>query len=116
MADWPTSLPSLPIADSYAETTTSGKVFSRMSVGPGKIRRRSTAITRMFSLVYLLDATQKAAFETFYHTTLAEGSMSFGWTRPDTGAAVTARFGQAEPAFSLAGIDFYMSADIEVMP
>ena len=116
MADWPASLPSLPLADSYSETTTSGKIHSQMSVGPGKVRRRSTAVTRTFSLVYLLDATQKAAFETFYQTTLSGGTLSFNWTRPDTGATVTARFGPSEPAYSLAGLDFYASMDIEVLP
>lgn len=116
MDSWPATLPQAPVADGYRETTTTGRIVSPMSMGPVKMRRRSTAITRVYDVTYLLDTTQRATFETFYHTTLDEGSLTFFWPDPH-GDSQTARFsGDAEPAYTVAGTDLYCAMRIEVLP
>lgn len=116
MAAWPASLPQAPISDSYRETTTSGRIVSAMSTGPAKMRRRSTAVSRLYDVTYLFDASQRADFETFFHTTLEEGTLTFDWPDPH-GATVSARVsGDSEPAYTAAGTDFYCGLRIEVLP
>ena len=115
--DWPSTLPTVPLTDGFRETTSSGRIMSRMSVGPAKVRRRSTAVSRYFTVEYILTTTQKGYFDTFYVETSKMGTLPFDWTRPDSATEVEARFKpDEEPTMEPDGVDYRLRMTLEVMP
>jgi hypothetical protein len=114
--DWPSTLPATPLVDGFRETTSNGRIFSQMDVGPAKVRRRTTAVTRYFYVEYIFTTTQKGYFDTFYETTTKFGTLAFDWTRPDTNTEVEARFKPDEtPTASPDGVDVRVSFALEIV-
>ena len=74
-----------------------------MEVGPHKSRPRSTAVYERFNMTWVLTGTQLAALKTFYETTLAQGSLEFDFTHPETDATVVAKFMTAPSRTMLSG-------------
>jgi hypothetical protein len=95
MVAWPATLPQSPFL-AVREARQPAVVRSAMDAGPPKVRRRYTAAVRNLDVAMFLDGTQKATFDTFFNTTLAEGSLPFDWTDPVSGNTVSMRF--REPA------------------
>lgn len=90
MPSWPTTLPCLAFDASDARQD--GSIRTEMGAGPAKVRRRFSAVSRYATVVLSLDATQRATLDTFYATTLAEGSLAFDVADPYDGSTVSARF------------------------
>ncbi len=88
---WPPSLPEYVSENGYTEKPVSNTTGTRME-GALKIRRRFTARFRRYTVTVILSAAQVATFETFFHTTLADGSIPFDWVHPASRAAATFRF------------------------
>ncbi len=95
MVAWPASLPQSAFLK-VAEVRQSAVIRTAMDSGPAKLRRRFTAAVRNLDVAMFLDGTQKATFDTFFNTTLAEGALSFDWTDPVTDSTISMRF--REPA------------------
>ena len=91
MSNWPASLP-----QQYFLGTDIGddesRLISAMDAGPALIRNRFTAITKTVNSPIGLTGTQKATFDTFYRTTLNNGTDSFTWTNPVDDSSVSIRF------------------------
>jgi hypothetical protein len=81
------------------------------------VRRRVTAGVTQLKCSFRLSKTQRASLLTFWQTTLAGGALSFTWTHPISGAAITCRIVEP-PAFTPAarGVSWVAALTIEVLP
>lgn len=91
MASWPGTLPQTILAGS-TRTRQSGRVRSEMDTGPAKQRQRFTAVTKNYDAQIIVTGAQLATFNTFYETTIGNGTDSFTWVDPFSGASETLRF------------------------
>jgi len=93
MAAWPGSLPQAPLLDEYSFEPADQCVTTDMDTGPPQRRRRFSVGFGRHSIAFLLTGTQRAAFDTFYGTTLGGGATVItGFPHPTTGAAATFQF------------------------
>ena len=119
MATWPATLPHLNAG--ATEQRQQGFIRTPMSMGPGKQRRRFSAVSRLFKGQMHLTAAQRATFDTFYQGTLSEGSLEFDFTDPIDFSTATYRF-TAAPQFQLltgteSGVTNYiMTVELELLP
>lgn len=81
MVAWPEQLPG-PQLDDISISRQDNLVRSSMDIGPGKVRRRFTAVQQYYKLNWLLDSPQLAQFENFFESVLAGGVLSFAWPNP----------------------------------
>ena len=91
MASWPGTLPQTVLATAV-RTRQSGRVRSSMDSGPAKQRQRFSATTKNYDAEIIVTGAQLTTFNTFYETTLGNGTDSFTWTDPFSGASETLRF------------------------
>lgn len=99
MTTWPASLPqTLEIGAS--ENFVKGFIRTPVDQGPSKSRRLFTSTPRVHSGTMLFDNAQRVTFDTFYKTTLAEGSLEFDFIDPIDLSTVSARFVEP-PTFAL---------------
>lgn len=96
MSTWPASLPQAPKLDNYKEVPADTVLRTQMDVGPEKTRRRTIAGEDEIRVVYEMDTTQLAAFETFRETTISGGSEVFELPHPRTGATINVRMENVE--------------------
>ena len=95
MAVWPAGLPQ-GMFIGLQDARVSSLVRSPTDAGIPKVRRRFTATLRVLSVPIVLTTSERTTFDTFYISTLAEGSLPFDWTDPIDGSTVEYRF--REPA------------------
>jgi hypothetical protein len=74
---WPTSLPSQWLVDAFSESPGDNLVRQDMSMGPPKVRRRSTAAYRPITNALILDSDELSVFDNFYETILQNGALTF---------------------------------------
>lgn len=91
MAVWPVTLPQSLVMP-VTEKAQVAFVRSAMDSGPPKVRQRFTAAVRHIDGEIFLNGTQKATFDTFFETTISNGSISFDWIDPSDGTTVSMRF------------------------
>jgi len=96
---WPSSLPQNQFIG-VADERQKGALRTAMDAGPAKQRRRFSAAVRTITCPVEMSSAQKAVFDTFFITTLAEGALPFTWTDPNTDATQNFRF-IAPPKFTL---------------
>ena len=92
MLIWP---PSLPYAQflGLIDTRVDARARSGEGAGYAKMRRRYTAVPRTHRVPIVLSGAQMQTFDSFYRTTLAEGTLPFDWEDPVTDEFVFFRFG-----------------------
>jgi hypothetical protein len=118
MVNWPSSssVPQIPLIQGFSETFPNVVVRTSMDAGPAKVRRRFTAAERPFKLNMILTAAQATAFDTFFVTTVAGGSLPFTWVHPRTQEAADFRF-VGQPTYSaLDGGLYQVDFTIELLP
>lgn len=93
---WPAGLPQCPVLNGFSERRQRNVVTFNPEVGPQKARRRSTAATVLTGCTFRMTNAQKLTFDTFYETTLADGSLPFTWAHPVTKVGYTWMFAQDE--------------------
>lgn len=94
MATWPVSLPYFLLG--AKETPQEGALRTPMDMGPPKSRQRFTAVSRYLDCEIILQTpTERATFDTFYYTTLANGSLEFD--HEDPADATTQQFKFMQP-------------------
>lgn len=74
---WPAELPQRVLTDGYSEKSRDGRLFSRTSAAPGKVRRRYSSAVLPVSAALIVDYPQKARLERFWSEETALGSMPF---------------------------------------
>lgn len=116
MTDWPASIPIPGTVDrqSYRERPDTNRASFQTAVGPEKVRRRSTLNGSRISFALWLDGDQVDTFETFYRTTLKDGTLPFQMVHPRTGVEGTFRFDtSSEPETSeISSNVFQISVDL----
>lgn len=81
-ATWPATIPQCPILNGFSEQKQVNVVAFSPDVGPPKMRRRSTTAWWQTSVAYRMTRTQLTTFNTFYETTIQDGSLPFTWKHP----------------------------------
>lgn len=92
MPSWPVTLPQDFLRDGFQRTPQSNVISFGTEVGGGKVRRRSTARTKVHTGTLQLTKAQVALFEEFFENDLKDGALSFDWTDPVTDDFVAWRF------------------------
>lgn len=113
-AAWPGTLPAFVQEQGYSESLPDTNVETQMDVGAAKIRPRTSTTNRRFTFTVRMDAAQAATFETFWGTTLVNGSAVFDWVHPRTRVATTFRFRRPPPVprpFGGDAVDYQMNLE-----
>lgn len=116
MSTWPSSLPQKFDADTYTERRPPNTVRTKTDIGPGKTRRRFTAVSSFLSGSMTLTQSQATTFEDFFDTVTQGGSDPFSWTHPRTGVAITAQFHGEYQMEDTEGGDVLTAFSVEVLP
>lgn len=115
MSTWPTTLPA-PNMAGYSVKPDAGFIRTDMDAGPARQRRRYTSSPSRIPASWVFNATQMAAFKTFYETTLDVGTGWFTMT-VNAGAgesALDCRFAEPYSAALVGSGIWQVSANIEV--
>ncbi len=111
MADaaWPTgSVPFEPEQSGYSEEITSNLASFSPDTGMPSVWRRSTLQGSKVSATIIMSGTELAAFQTFFRTTLGDGSLPFTWTNPAYGVSKRWMFDPGSPPqWAAFGFDIY---------
>jgi hypothetical protein len=117
MATWPVTLPQLPLMDGYSESSPDGAIRTSMEVGPGKSRKRISAVVRPTTWpLYLETSTQVDALMEFHDDTLAMGALPFDHPHPRKGGSnVSFRFTGGFVVVPR-GVGYHTELPLEIMP
>lgn len=115
MPSWPSDLPP-PFTGTVKTSTPKNIIRTSMEVGPAKVRRRTTADVAPLSFSMRLEESLLTVFDTFYLVTCASGALSFDYTHPISGDAVTARFVGEQGVQHISGDVYDVSVSLEVLP
>jgi len=102
MPTWPGTLPQY-FELGVQDTRQQGFIRSQTETGPYKQRKRFTATSRFLSGTMLFTGTERATFETFYKTTLSEGTDAFDFIDPSDFSTASVRFVQPPTLSAVAG-------------
>lgn len=118
MAVWPVTLPQVVSWQGYARRIQDTRIRSQVASGPPKVRSRFTARVDQQDLpvVYFTKA-QWVLLDTFYTTTLDNGTDPFDWTDPITGTTKSFRFVSPPEFGAMLGPDTIpVTLKVEVLP
>ncbi len=121
MDTWPATLPQRLSCDTSVQDDES-RAISDMDAGPASVRNRFTAITQTVKGSMVLTGTQLTTFNTFFRTTINNGSLSFIWIHPFTEEVATIRFKSKpewkciKPAESVSDRKYQASFELEIEP
>lgn len=117
MAAWPGGLPTYLLTDGYVQAFGDGRIRSQTDTGPGKVRRRSTAMPEPIVGAMLMTTAQIATLRTFVQTTIFGGTVAFDFTDPITRATISVRFAERLPVITHRGGDiFHVMLELEKLP
>lgn len=115
MVAWPGSLEQRQFTG-VIEERQQAALRSSMDSGAPKVRRLFTAALRFIDIPMVFTAAQRATFDTFFITTLNEGTISFDWTDPvDDTTTVSFRF-RNPPKMTKIGGEWRTILNLEVLP
>lgn len=121
MDTWPATLPQRLSADTSVKDDESC-ARTDMDSGPASVRNRFTAITQSVKGSMALTGAQLTIFNTFFRSTIKNGSLSFNWIHPFTEEAVEIRF-KSKPEWacikSAPAVDdrlYQSSFELEIQP
>lgn len=111
MADWPNTLPQVPLRAGYQNNLVDTVIRSNMGYGPAKLRQRTTSIMRSGQFQMHLDDAQKLILDQFY-----DDNMALPWTLAWPAPATQYRF-TAPPQYQEITCDLWVVAvAAEVLP
>lgn len=115
---WPAGLPQYLQQSGASLGVGDGLIETQPDIGPPITRRRSTSVTRPLNGSMILTDAQMTAFETFYYTTIAGGSLPFSFPDPRTGATLLVKFGKSSPpSYSpQGGNNYLLNVGLLVLP
>ncbi|NLS03626.1 hypothetical protein HGP14_09680 [Rhizobium sp. P32RR-XVIII] len=113
--DWPSTLPQSFLRDGYAEEGADNLIVSEMSVGPAKMRRRTTANVRKISGGIRVTDDQFATLRSFVSDTIADRAMPFIFPDPHGGADLLVRMTSTYKVATL-GLEWRVDIELEVLP
>lgn len=113
--EWPSTLPSSPLVAGYNRSLTDTRLRTQNQSGADKMRNRYTAAVENVTEPYVLTVEQKEALETFYKSSLKNGSLRFIKREPESGNDREYRF-VSPLTFTKAGIYYTITLNLEIMP
>ena len=116
-ATWPDTLPQYLLLDGNREAMGDGRLRTQTDTGPGKVRRRSSAVSKPLSGNMIMTEAQLETLLTFVSTDLVGGSLPF--TMPTSRGSDTwlVRFADALPAYvHLGGGNWSVALALEILP
>ena len=116
MATWPATLPPLTEVLSYAEVLGEGALRTPMDEGSDKVRALPNPEPDVIQEQQSLTLAQTLLLDTFYLTTLSNGTQSFDTTHPRIGTSVKLRFRRRPSPTYLSGIYWTTNLELEVLP
>ena len=115
MPAWPSTIPQYFQRDGFEETPGNDTIRSPNSIGPDKVRRRTTANPEEIKGFIYMDQTEYTTFKAFYKDDLGRGSLSFTWVDPIDRSAATFRFMEKYKT-AAAGAGFLVAIKLEKLP
>lgn len=97
MDSWPLSLQQNLDVSSFEKRLGDTRVSSDNDVGPAKVRSRYTKSVDVYTCQIELDFSEVSTFETFYKTTLGNGTLPFIFKDPFTQVDSVFRFSPKSP-------------------
>ena len=112
---WPADLPQNILAQGYKGELPNNLLRTSMDVGPAQVRRRGTVAVEPVTGNILCTPTELATLETFYETTLLDGTLRFSWVQPEDGTtAVEMRFTEP-PTWSWVDGYYEVALSLEIL-
>lgn len=74
---WPQTLPQRFLVSGYSEKLRDGRIMTRTSAGPGKMRRRFSSAVMPVTASILLNYAEKQRFEQFWYEDTEGGVLAF---------------------------------------
>jgi hypothetical protein len=118
-ADWPDSLPQKLNTNGSEFQLGEGRKHFATDTGPGKMRRRSTAVSGTWTATMTMSAVQIETMRTFVETELVGGSLPFTFPPPrGIGDDLLVRFKEdGLPGWRhIGGAVWQVSFTLEVLP
>jgi len=91
MTNWHVSLPQTAFIG-LTDEREDARLRTGMDAGPAKMRKRHTAAVRNIAVPLVLTGAQRVIYDTFYITTLQEGTLPFDWKDPVDDSVISFRF------------------------
>lgn len=115
---WPVSLQQKLDVSGFQRKTGRTRVATEMDIGPAKVRARYTDGVDIYECQHTLDFADIATFDTFYKTTLSNGTLPFLFDDPFTLASTVFRFApDSDPLIRpLGGRTFTLTMTWERLP
>ncbi len=112
---WPISLQQRQYTG-VTEQRQDASLRTKMESGASKKRKRFTAAIRSITVPFVFTQSDKVTFDSFYISTLKEGSLTFEWVDPvDDSTTVTYRFVKP-PLMTKKGGEWKGVLALEVLP
>jgi hypothetical protein len=112
---WPGTIPQYFLRSSYSEEAPNNLIASSVSIGPAKVRRRTTANVWKMSGSFMMTAAELATFKSFVSSTIADGATAFLFPDQFGGSARLVRI-TSPYGVSPFGADWQVSLELEVLP
>ncbi|QIG68379.1 hypothetical protein EVB74_044 [Rhizobium phage RHph_Y3_56_1] len=114
-AFWPNDLPKGFTLSSYQETRPNNVIYSEVSTGPAKARRRTTSNVWDQSGTMIMTYGQYRSFLSFISDTISDGAQAFWFPDRLGGADLLVRI-KEPPKASLDANSWQVSFALEVLP
>jgi hypothetical protein len=116
MVDWPTSLPQCFIAEGFAYESPDNLIASETSIGPAKVRRRTTSNVQKLSGTMVMDDTQLSTFRAFVSDDIKDRSLTFNFPDPFGGTSPLLVRMPNTYKISVFGLIWKVAFDLEILP
>lgn len=115
MVDWPTTLPQCFTMDGFGLESADNLIASETSVGPAKIRRRTTSNVQKISGTMVMDDIQLSIFRAFVSNDIKDRSLTFNFPDPFGGTDLLVRMPNTYKV-SVFGLIWKVQFDLEILP
>ena len=88
---WPASLPSVALRKGFSIAPPNNLIVSNGDTGAGKVRKKGATPPITFTDILMVTDDQMDTFDTFYSSTLEDGSLRFEHIHPINGSSVELR-------------------------
>jgi len=112
---WPVTLPQAFLKDGFSEEGADNLLASNVSIGPAKVRRRTTSNVEPITGTMMMSDTQRQAFKAFVKDDIKDRSIAFTFPDPHGGSALLVRM-RAPPTYTPIGISWRVQIALEVLP
>lgn len=112
---WPADLPQEFLQDGYSEEGADNLLATNVSVGPAKVRRRTTANVRPITGSMMMLEAQYQTFIDFVIDDIKDRAIAFTFPNPHGGSPLLVRMRQPASVSSV-GVDWRVQIGLEVLP